>query len=191
MLWISCVFWNFLVILEARNGKKIQYITWCNCDWVKTDIRLCNAVLLPPFNHAQVFNSSPPSAFASVNGVITGSSKSLSPIRRQAITWVMLAYCQLDSWEHISVKLESDFYHFHWRKCIWKCHLPTFCPGRLVQGIKPQMHWFHSVHIWLISKKFLPWQYYGWRSIRCEVMPPSPCEFLYPKDIFTYNRAPG
>ena len=42
----------------------------------------------------------------------------------------MLAYCQLDSWEQISVK--SEFYHFHSRKCIWKCRLPiwqTFCPG--------------------------------------------------------------
>ena len=25
----------------------------------------------------------------------------------------MLAYCQLDSWEQISVKFESEFYHFH------------------------------------------------------------------------------
>ena len=25
----------------------------------------------------------------------------------------MLAYCQLDSWEHISVKFESEFCHFH------------------------------------------------------------------------------
>ena len=44
----------------------------------------------------------------------------------------MLAYCQLDTWEQISVKLELEFYHFHSRKCIWKCHLPKwqpFCPG--------------------------------------------------------------
>ena len=27
----------------------------------------------------------------------------------------MLVYCQLDSWQQISVKLESEFYHFHWR----------------------------------------------------------------------------
>ena len=33
----------------------------------------------------------------------------------------MLVYCQLDSWEHISVKLKSEFYHFHLRKCILKC----------------------------------------------------------------------
>ena len=29
----------------------------------------------------------------------------------------MLAYCQLDSWEHNWVKFESKFYHFHSRKC--------------------------------------------------------------------------
>ena len=44
----------------------------------------------------------------------------------------MLIYCQLDSWEQISMKFESQFYHFHSRKFIWKC-LPKwwpFCPGR-------------------------------------------------------------
>ena len=43
----------------------------------------------------------------------------------------MLAYCLLDSWEQISVKFESEFYHFHSRKCIWKwCLLKwrSFCP---------------------------------------------------------------
>ena len=32
----------------------------------------------------------------------------------------MLAYCQLASREQISVKFESEFLYFHWRKCIWK-----------------------------------------------------------------------
>ena len=44
----------------------------------------------------------------------------------------MLAYCQLDYWEPISVKFEFEFSHFHSRKCIWKCHLPEwqpFCSG--------------------------------------------------------------
>ena len=43
-----------------------------------------------------------------------------------------LAYCQLDSWEQMSVKFEPEFYHFHSRKFIWKCQLPKwrpFCPG--------------------------------------------------------------
>ena len=44
----------------------------------------------------------------------------------------MQGYCQLDSWEQISVKFETEFYHFHSRKCLWNhCLLkwPPFCPG--------------------------------------------------------------
>ena len=40
----------------------------------------------------------------------------------------ILAYCQLDSWEQISGKFESEFYHFHSRKCIWNCRLPKWWP---------------------------------------------------------------
>ena len=40
----------------------------------------------------------------------------------------MLAYCQLGSWEQISVKLESEFFHFRSRKCIWNCRLPQWRP---------------------------------------------------------------
>ena len=32
----------------------------------------------------------------------------------------ILAYCQLDPWGQITVKFESEFYHFHSRKCIWR-----------------------------------------------------------------------
>ena len=44
----------------------------------------------------------------------------------------MLGYSQLDCQKQTSVKIESEFYHFHSRKCIWKCRLPEwrpFCPG--------------------------------------------------------------
>ena len=44
----------------------------------------------------------------------------------------LLVYCQLDSWEQISVKFKSEFYHFHSWKSIWKCRLPKwwpFCPA--------------------------------------------------------------
>ena len=49
----------------------------------------------------------------------------------------MLAYCQLDSWEQISVKFESEFCHIHSRKLIWKCCLPLsaiLSRGRWVNG---------------------------------------------------------
>ena len=56
----------------------------------------------------------------------------------------MLAYCQLNSWKQISVKFESEFCHFHSRKCIWNCLLSQwrpFCPGgheliTIIIGIK-------------------------------------------------------
>ena len=41
---------------------------------------------------------------------------------------LMLACCQLDSWEQISVKFESEFYHFRSRNCIWNCRLPKWWP---------------------------------------------------------------
>ena len=50
----------------------------------------------------------------------------------------MLAYCQLDPWEQISVKFESKYKTFHSEECIWKCRLwnwRTFCPG--VRWVKP------------------------------------------------------
>ena len=45
----------------------------------------------------------------------------------------MLTYSQLDSLEQILVKFESEFCHFHSRKCVWNCRLPIwrpFCQGR-------------------------------------------------------------
>ena len=61
----------------------------------------------------------------------------------------MLGYCQLDCQEQTSVKMESEFYHFHSRKCIWKCHLPEwrpFCPGgdelsQAMHSLRQLTHW--------------------------------------------------
>ena len=47
-----------------------------------------------------------------------------------------------DSWEQISVKFVSEFYHFHPRKCIWKCCLQKwwpFCPGEMSWWRHPEM----------------------------------------------------
>ena len=60
----------------------------------------------------------------------------------------MLTYSQLDSWEYISVKFESQFYHFHSRKCIWKCRLPKwwpFCPGG--DGVIPLASCFNPLYV--------------------------------------------
>ena len=40
----------------------------------------------------------------------------------------ILVQYQLDSWEQDSLKFESEFYHFHSRKCILKCHLSKWQP---------------------------------------------------------------
>ena len=59
----------------------------------------------------------------------------------------MQAYCQLDTWEQISVKFEWEFYIFHSRKCIWKCRLPEwrpFCPGGDKLISFPPTHWLIS-----------------------------------------------
>ena len=44
----------------------------------------------------------------------------------------MLAYYRLDFWQQISVKFKLKFYHFHSRKCIWRCCLPN--GAHFVQG---------------------------------------------------------
>ena len=70
---------------------------------------------------------------------------------------LMLAYCQLDSWEQISVKFESEFYHFHSRKCIWNCHLPKwwpFCPGwgalsKSWTKCLVSLEWYDAVESWM------------------------------------------
>ena len=57
----------------------------------------------------------------------------------------MLAYCKLHPWEQISVKIETEFYQFHSRKCIWNCRLPKwwpFCPAG-----DELTHWGRVTHI--------------------------------------------
>ena len=64
----------------------------------------------------------------------------------------MLVYCQLDSWEQISVKFKSEFYHFYSRQCIWICHLPIWwplCPG----GDELNHRWSYIIYEWLHPTK--------------------------------------
>ena len=84
----------------------------------------------------------------------------------------MLLYCQLDHQEQTSVKFESGFYHFHWRKCIWKCCLPEWRPflasGRWVKSTLPYLpgdnelihEEYPNWHCWqcsLSERGFLGW----------------------------------
>ena len=117
---------NFPVASELRRQQAQQIPAIIN----RSQSPHCNAYLIPLF----YFNSSPPSdaymhqwtgsAIVQVMACcLFGDKPSPEP---------MLVHCQLDSWQQISVKFKSEFYHFHWRKCIWNCHLPIwrpFCPG--------------------------------------------------------------
>ena len=67
----------------------------------------------------------------------------------------VLFYCQLDSWEQISVKFESEFYHFHSRKYISNCRLPKwrrFCPrGDDFKHRFGQIKISHSITLYVIT----------------------------------------
>ena len=59
----------------------------------------------------------------------------------------VLVYCQFESWEQVSVKFGLEFYHFHTKKCIWKCNPPKlrpFCPGG--DELRFQIHWSVAYH---------------------------------------------
>ena len=92
-------------------------------------VGLCNMIRI--FIH---INSSPPSA--AFMRPWTGSAlvqvMACRLFGAKPFPGPVLAYCQSDSREQFSVKFESEFYHFHSRKCILKCRLPKwrpFCPG--------------------------------------------------------------
>ena len=82
----------------------------------------------------------------------------------------MLAYCQLDSWEQMSIKLKLEFYHFHSRKlesyhfhsrkCIWMCWLQN--GGHVVQGemslvLQGPVYWDTQALLQWIQEAFSLW----------------------------------
>ena len=82
----------------------------------------------------QRLNSSPPSAahMRQWTGSALVQVMALRLFGTKPFPEPMLAYCRLDSWKQISVKIKSIFHLFHSRKCIWYCHLPKWrplCPG--------------------------------------------------------------
>ena len=75
----------------------------------------------------------------------------------------VLTYCQLNPKEHISMEFYLEFKYFHWRKCIWTCHLQNgshFSQMRLDGLLSLQK--FRATHFWhIIFSNFLtmdtPW----------------------------------
>ena len=110
----------------SRHGTGYTYAWPPAYSWAR--------VIMNPNPEPHVLNSSPPSA-AYVHVSELGqhwfrywlvASSAPSHYQNQCCLIV-----KLDSCEHISVKFKSEFYHFHSRKCIWKCRLSEwrpFCP---------------------------------------------------------------
>ena len=60
--------------------------------------------------------------------VITVSGNDLSPIRHQAITWTNSGLSSIGIlWKSFS-EICIGILSFSLKKCIWKCHLPKWCP---------------------------------------------------------------
>ena len=60
--------------------------------------------------------------------VNTGSGYGSSPVRCQSITWINAGLLSIGPIKQVSVKFESEFYHFHSRKCIWQFRRPKWRP---------------------------------------------------------------
>ena len=110
-----CPISGFSTKLKTRsschfNGKINCYLL---CVWVNTGCGFCDT---PPAEEQYgTINSSPPSATYMYQW--TGSAllqvMACHLFGAKSLPAPMMAYCQLDSWEQISVKFELEFYHFH------------------------------------------------------------------------------
>ena len=113
------------VHLHSPRKYMIHYILLKNFSWLIAII-VCDNVICCILG----FNSSPPGA--AYMRQRTGSSlvqvMSCRLFGAKPLPEPMMAYCQPDSWEQISVKFKSEFCHFHSRKCIWKYRLPNWRP---------------------------------------------------------------
>ena len=151
-VWLEVAVAVTNVIFTIINGNVLIVIRNCTAglplikeiqadQWLKQfESRLQNVLFRLPvqrwhlnFILAKVFNSYLPSAafmrqWAGSSLVQVMASRL---IRTKPLPELMLAYCVLDSWEHISVIFEIELYHFYSRKNIWKCRLlkrRPFCP---------------------------------------------------------------
>ena len=108
--WVSNAVFSYL-----RNNRCLVRLTksWAPgvCDHTTVPILYCSLQLIHPS--------------AAYMRQWTGSSliqvMACRLFARKPLPEPMLIYCQLVSWEQVSMKFESKFYHFHSRKYIWKC----------------------------------------------------------------------
>ena len=91
--------------------------------------------------------------YASLNWISIGAGNCLSPVQRQVITRTNAGFClSIGLLEQISVKCESEFYHFLPRNCIWNFRLPNWRPfcREGVTNVGPVIHICHSDLIWMM-----------------------------------------
>ena len=127
---------NFQTLLVLSMNTKVRSCMMYTYGWGShrffSQSQLCRYMFCCCYN--KLLNSSPPSAayMRKWTGSLLVQVMAWRQIGAKPLPEPVLAYCQLDSKEQISVKLELKFYHFHSRKCIWKYGLSkwqAFCPG--------------------------------------------------------------
>ena len=120
-------------IYAAQDGDELTFIWIIYVKW-KNDSQgpapLMRGSIYERGENQTQFNSSSPSA-AYMRQWSGSAMVQVMAWRRtvhKALPEPMLVNCQSDSWEQISVKFESELFYFHWRKLIWKWHLPKWRP---------------------------------------------------------------
>ena len=137
----GCDIWSEIVLkwtsLGLRDDKStlVQVMAWCH-QVTSHYLNQCWPRSLPPYGvtRPQWVNSSLRSAAYMPQWTGPASVKVMACrlFSAKPLPEPMLAYCQLDCWEQISLRCKSKIYHFHSTKCIWNCRLPKwrpFCPG--------------------------------------------------------------
>ena len=86
--------------------------------------------LIPRTERRLYFNSSPPGTayMRQWTGSLLVQVMACRLFGAKPLPEPVLLYCQLDSWERVSVKYESELYHLLSRKCTWKCRLSKWLP---------------------------------------------------------------
>ena len=143
-LWYDLIEHNLVssaAVTEAGYNSKFQLKNWH-----------CIAMsILRIWDKIGSINSSPPKAtyMCQWTGSLFVQVMACRLFGAKPLPEQMLIYCQLDYREQVSVKFESEFYHFHSTKSIWKCCL-SFCPG------VDELKWHHTVLVkWIIQPIWL------------------------------------
>ena len=106
-----------ITALKEKNATSVISVNWL----FTTSLPINTVILSDQFWHhfINIINPSPPSA-SYMRQWIGSALVEIMACRlfgAKPLSQPTLGYCQVDSWEHISVKFEYEFYHFHSRKC--------------------------------------------------------------------------